>query len=289
MIYIIIPVHNRKEFTRQCLLSLRQQTYKQFKVVVIDDGSTDGTEEMLAKEFPEVHVIKGDGNLWWTAAMNLGVNYVLKISKDEDYILTLNNDLYVKNDYLENIINAIKNKPGSLIGSISVDAEEQSKILDAGVKINWITAKYHNLSENMKEMKEIDEYLRVDALPGRGTLIPVEVFRKVGIFNHKLLPHYGADYEFSIRAKKRGYKLFVHHKLIVYSFSKETGLNNSIKKLKWSEWIKSYVAIKSPNNLKYRWNFAKLFLPKVYVVPFFILDSMRVFFGGFKNQIASMK
>jgi len=68
MIYILIPVHNRKEFTRQCLLSLRKQTYKKIKIVVIDDGSLDGTGGMLAREFPAVHVIKGDGNLWWADA-----------------------------------------------------------------------------------------------------------------------------------------------------------------------------------------------------------------------------
>ena len=102
MIYIIIPVHNRKEYTKNCLLSLRKQTEKNFKTVIIDDGSTDGTAEMLAKEFPEVHVIKGDGNLWWAAATNLGVKYALK--NDADFILTLNNDTIASENYLEKMV-----------------------------------------------------------------------------------------------------------------------------------------------------------------------------------------
>ena len=65
-LFIVIPVHNRKHFTRDCLLSLRKQTFQNFTIIVIDDGSSDGTGEMIQKEFPEVVLLHGDGNLWWT-------------------------------------------------------------------------------------------------------------------------------------------------------------------------------------------------------------------------------
>jgi GT2 family glycosyltransferase len=73
MIFIVIPVHNRRDFTRECLLSLRKQTYKNFKVIIVDDGSMDGTGDMIEKDFPEVIPLKGDGELWWTGATNMGV------------------------------------------------------------------------------------------------------------------------------------------------------------------------------------------------------------------------
>ncbi len=50
MIFIVIPVHNRKHFTRECLLSLRKQTFQNFKVIVVDDGSSDETSEMIQKK-----------------------------------------------------------------------------------------------------------------------------------------------------------------------------------------------------------------------------------------------
>ena len=78
MIYIVIPVYNRKEFTHQCLLSIIKQTNKNFKIIIVDDRSTDGTREMINSEFPEIILLKGDGNLWWTRAINLGVKYALK-------------------------------------------------------------------------------------------------------------------------------------------------------------------------------------------------------------------
>ena len=102
MLFILIPVHNRKKFTHQCLLSLYKQTNKNFIVIVIDDGSTDGTEKMLTSEFPNVELLKGDGNLWWTKATNLGVKYAL--SQNAKYILILNDDTELSEDYIEKML-----------------------------------------------------------------------------------------------------------------------------------------------------------------------------------------
>ena len=90
MLFIVIPVFNRKNFTKECLLSLQTQSRKDFSVVVVDDGSTDGTAQMLEKEFPEIIVVKSDGNLFWTAATNLGIQIALE--KGATYVMTLNND-----------------------------------------------------------------------------------------------------------------------------------------------------------------------------------------------------
>lgn len=69
MIHIIIPVHNRLNFTIDCLNSLKKQDiYNQFNLIVVDDGSTDGTSEYLKKNFPEVKILNGDGSLYWGGA-----------------------------------------------------------------------------------------------------------------------------------------------------------------------------------------------------------------------------
>ncbi len=284
-ISIVIPVHNRIAFTRSCLESLQKQTNKNFNTVVVDDGSTDGTNKMVENEFPEVHLIKGTGNLWWTAATNLGVKYALE--NNADYVLTLNNDLYVRQDYLHNLLNVIEKEERSLIGSVSVEADNHSRILDAGVKINWKTAKYDYMANNINKngnFGAFNELQSVDALSGRGTLIPVKAFRELGFFNDKYLPHYGADYEFAVRAKKNGYKLYVCKKAIVYSYVKETGLNNFNRRISWAELIKSFFSIKSPNNLKYRMRFAKLTAPKYCFITFLVFDYLRVIVKSFIRQ-----
>ena len=59
MIYIVIPVFNRWKYTQACIESLNKQTYKDFKIVIVDDGSSDGTSENIYDLYPNVHVIKG--------------------------------------------------------------------------------------------------------------------------------------------------------------------------------------------------------------------------------------
>ena len=77
---IVTPVHNRKEITLQCLKSLSKinQEGLDVHIIVVDDGSTDGTSEAIESRYPEVEVIKGDGNLWYTEGTNVGVRAALK-------------------------------------------------------------------------------------------------------------------------------------------------------------------------------------------------------------------
>ncbi|MCG2722790.1 MAG: glycosyltransferase family 2 protein [Thermodesulfovibrionales bacterium] len=286
-ICIIIPVHNRKHFTRECLLSLKKQTFQNFKVIVVDDGSTDGTGKMIEEEFPDVILLKGDGNLWWTGAINMGVEYALVRAEQDDYILTLNDDTMVRSDYLQTLLDSALKHPDSLIGSISVSNKDESVVVDAGVRINWLTAKYTNLAEGRGYndiLREDSLIHKVDVLPGRGTLIPVEVFKQVGLYDFKLLSHYGADYEFSRRANMNGYNLLINYEAVVISDVKMTGLNNRVNKLGWSDLIRSFFSIRSANNLKYRWNFARLCCAGWRFPVFYVCDVGRVIIGSLLYQ-----
>ena len=275
MIYIVIPVFNRWHFTKSCLMSLRRQTYQFFKIIVVDHGSTDRTSEQIEQDFPEVILLKGDKSMWWTAATNLGVKFAL--GTNADYILTLNNDLIVHKDYLESLINVTISNPKSLIGSISVDIQNKESIAFAGTKWNSWLAKYKKaVPINLPYSIFKNEYsnIKTDLLPGRGTLIPVSVFKDVGLFDDINFPHYMADEDFSIKAKNNGYNLLIDVNAAVYSHLGDTGLNNTKKnKSSISHLIDTFTSIKSPNKISVRWNWAQnAKIPIIY----FLLDFGRV-------------
>jgi GT2 family glycosyltransferase len=256
-------------------------------MIIIDDGSTDGTLEMIEKEFPEVILLQGDGNLWWTGAINLGVQHTLNSLCETDYILTLNNDTTVPSDYLSTLLIAAEDHPKSMIGSVAIDSREAPLVVDAGVTVNWLTAKYSRPHRGLRyeDLLKLNIHRReVDFLSGRGTLIPIETFRDIGLYNSVLLPHYGADYEYSHRARKNGYKLIVNYGSTVFSNIETTGLNNEIRPLPWREYFKSFYFIGSPYNVRYRWNFARLTCPRPLLPTFFIFDLCRIFFGTLRNQ-----
>lgn len=291
-LFIVIPVHNRKHLTRDCLLSLRKQTFQNFTTIVIDDGSSDGTSEMIQKEFPEVVLLRGNGNLWWTGAINIGVEYALEHALDDDYILTMNDDTIIRSNYLETLLKCASKHPRSLIGSISVSDSDESRVVDAGVHINWLTAKFTNIAKGKKceDLSKLGSMIHnVDVIPGRGTLIPAEVFRDIGLYDAASFPHYAADYEFSRRAKMNGYSLLINYKSIVISRITATGLNNRVNRLTWPDLFKSFFSVRSANNLKCRWNFARLFCPGSRLLIFYICDMGRVIIGSLLYQTGFRK
>jgi GT2 family glycosyltransferase len=282
MIFTIIPVHNRIQLTRACLLSLQAQTYTCFEVYVVDDGSTDGTSEVIKNDFPMVTLLHGDGSLWWTGATNLGVRRVLEIAKADDYVLTLNNDTLLPADYFEILLREIGKHPKALIGSLALDSNNRNLVVEGGVHINWLNAKYtyHFKNRSYRELRaEGKSFYTPTVLPGRGTAIPVNVFRELGLYDEKVFPHYAADYDFSLRAKQAGYDLCVSFDLILYCFPKLSGIANTDERVSLSQAFRSFSSIRSGNNLAKRFQFGKRHAPRHLLLLYIIADTLRVILG----------
>lgn len=275
MIYIIIPVFNRKEYTRKCLESLRTQTFKDFKTIVVDDGSTDGTAEMLRHDFPEVIILSGDGNLWWTASINLGIKKALE--ENADYILTLNNDTIAPENFLEKMVLWTGKYPEALFGAFAIDYNTKKPVYGGGT-IDWKTASFNPLLSKLPETdrKGLHE---VDHFPGRGLLIPRQVFDKVGLFNQKTFPHYVADYDFTHRAVKNGFRLFCNYDAGLYVFPEESGDRMNRQKRSLNKYYSHLFDIKGGGNIKNFVNFGVRNCPPVYLPLFLPIGFLKRVFG----------
>lgn len=222
MVYVLIPAHNNKNEVLGLLECLSRQTCRDIKIVLVDDGSTDGTEKEVASRFPQVTTLKGDGNLWWTGANVLGVTYLLDVARDGDFVLLINNDLVVDDDYVRQLVSCSERLGRALVGSTTVDSKDHRRML-GGIRLD--SKLRSTLNSDVAVIGEIEWDAQVDVLPGRGTLIPLEVFHRVGNFNERRLPHYGADYEFTARAKRAGFLLAVSHRAKVYANLGITGIH----------------------------------------------------------------
>jgi GT2 family glycosyltransferase len=279
IIYIVIPVHNRIRFTEECLSSLRDQSYNNFKTIVVDDGSSDGTFEMIKKEFPEIILLRGNGNLWWTGAINKGIQHVLSICNPEDYILVLNNDLTVPKDYIANAFKIATKYSNALIGSVVTSSKNKNIIYSGGILINWRTAKWQNINVG-KNLSEFPKgfVLNVSTLTGRGTLIPSKVFKETGLYNNKHFLQCG-DTELPIRAFKSGYKLVVSYDMVVFSCEEgENDINH--REIYRLNDIKNYFCgIKSNMNIIYRFWFAYDSSSNIIqTINYFLFDLIRIIY-----------
>jgi GT2 family glycosyltransferase len=271
MIYIVIPVFNRMNFTRDCLNSLKEQTNKNFKIIVVDDGSTDGTSQMLKDEFPEVTVLRGDGNLFWTASVNMGIERALH--EGADYIMTMNNDVIAPREYIQNMYKWMKTKPDAVMGSLEIDAKTK-KIIFGGERINWITGSYLSLLEIIPEDQRHGLHA-VTHLPGRGLFIPQKVFEKIGLFDQKIFPHYMADFDFTHKLLRHGYEMYCNYDAKLYTYPQESGDSINRQKKSLKNYYNHLFSIKGGGNLRNFTCYALRNCPGKYLPSYLIIGYAR--------------
>jgi GT2 family glycosyltransferase len=288
-VYICIPVHNDVELTLKCLMSISRQTYQNYTVVLVDDGSTDQTEERVKKEFPKTVVLKGDGNLWWSGATALAVSYALKNAAPEDCIYTLNNDTELMENTLEKLVEAHRNHPKALIGTLNVVFEDKETIeLSAfSRQMGWpMKDRMKKLTLTQDSLPHHKDVLEVYALSGKGVLVPVSVFEAIGNYNATDLPHYHADTEFTIRAYRAGFKILLSTKARLYSHHKRTGIGTRATQTTFHTFLESFRTLRSPHHLSSLTNFNKIIHGKWY--QFYLMMDLFFITGGFlKRTIAS--
>src|SRR6056297_2910382 len=137
-ISIIITTYNRKFFLSELLgLLYNQKIEKGLKIdiVVFNDGSSDGTEKLIGSKYPEIHLLKGDGNFWFTKSLNQACKYAIE-HLNPDYILTLNDDVKFEHDFVHRLYaDYLKiDNPKSIIGCLSVSMQNHQIITFAGYK-----------------------------------------------------------------------------------------------------------------------------------------------------------
>lgn len=217
-IHVCVPVHNRRESTARFLECLQGQTYKDLRVIICDDGSTDGTGEMLRTRFPWVIVEKGDGNLWWSGGTNVCVRRALELAGPGDYILTINNDVEISSSYLAHLTARAKEFPGAIIGSLCVYRDAPDRIETSGFVMNYRRCMATALtSKGQVRGTEHSGVRDVTHVPGKGVLIPIEVFEKIGLYDEKSLPQYHADTDLTLRAHEAGFRVLLDFDSVVRS------------------------------------------------------------------------
>ena len=267
MLYIVIPVFNRKEFTRECLLSLQAQTNTAFRTIVVDDGSTDGTDQMLAEEFPGVEVVTGDGNLFWTAAVNRGIRRALALGATR--VMTLNNDVVVDPRFVEQMLLDAGRHPNAVLGALELDAATGEPIY-GGERLSFRTNTRRDLLAELPADRRHGLH-EVTYLPGRGLLIPKAVIDKVGLFDEKRLPHYLADFDYTSVARRAGFPNYCNYDARLSTYPEESGQTITRRGRSLKGYYQHLFGIRGGGNLLNFTHFALKNCPAPYL-PYFLLN-----------------
>ena len=251
-VYILLPVHNRKALTQSLIECLVLQTYSNLHLLLIDDGSTDGTEEMVRAMVKDVTVIKGKGDWWWAGSLQQGIDWLKNNAvKSEDVVLMINDDVEIPSDFIETGCALLK--PGILLQATIYD-DTTREVLDIGVV-------YEEQKMFFRPPRSGEQ---VNCLTTNGLFMRWQDLQVVGGFHPHLLPHYLSDYEFTMRAHKKGLRLLVAPELKLYWNRGTTGFR-AIEEADLLPFLRKFFSKKAAGNPVYWTTFLFLASPMKYL------------------------
>jgi GT2 family glycosyltransferase len=213
-IEIVFPCHNRREITLQCLRSLARidKTGLDVHVIIVDDGSTDGTSDAIRAEFPETEIIAGDGNLWFTAGTNRGIEAALKY--EPDYVLCINDDEIFDSRFLRRMVDTAEANPRSVIGALLVLWDDMKTVFQVAPRWKtWQGGWRHLMQQTVHTVP--DKPFEVGVIVGNCVLIPTEAIRECGLMDERNFVNFG-DAEWTPRMRKRGWRLLIEPRARVF-------------------------------------------------------------------------
>jgi len=206
-VYVVILNWNGKDDTVECLNSLKKLSYPNFRVIVVDNASTDGSQELIKRTRPDVELIENSANLGCGGGNNVGIREALK--KGADYVFLLNNDTIVDSNLLSILVEVGESSPQiGIIGPKIYPYSEPDKIWAAGaetVRFSYYIGKLRGFNQRDKGQYDFDG--EVDFLLTCGVMIKREVFELIGLLDADYF-YTTEDFDFCLRARKTGFKVF---------------------------------------------------------------------------------
>lgn len=287
---LVMPVYNHLDYTRNCIRRLNELITKgrfnhcEYLIIVVDDGSVDGTSEWLSTHHPEVHLMSGDGSLWWSGGVNMGAAYAIE-QIGADYILLWNNDITPAEDYFIQMDQLIPESGEEvIIGSKIFYQGDDQMVWSFGGIFDPSTGRKFMLGMDHPDNDRFQTPVEVDWLPGMGSLIPVQVIEKIGFWDDRVFPQYHGDSDFTYRAHLAGFRVSVYPQLRLWNDKTSSGITHegSFRGL-----IRSLSSIRSNMNIRKNVIFYRRYATSWKAYKFLFRTYYKIIGGFFKWKILS--
>lgn len=205
-VFVITLNWNGKNWLGDCLSSILAMDYPNFEVVVVDNGSTDGSVEFVRQNFPTIYVIETGSNLGYARGFNVGLEYAAK--NGAEYFLIMNNDIVIDQGALSALVETAQSseRAGFITGKVyfyeqpeilQTIGKKEDPIVWSGHHIGWMekdTGQY----ESVEERAFIDDVM---------TLVNKHLYDEVGGYDPQFFLQ-SEEFDWQVRAKRRGWKFY---------------------------------------------------------------------------------
>lgn len=275
---VIIPNYNGMQYVKRCLDSLKVQTLKEFDILFVDNGSTDGSRELVEKEYPYVKVIPLAENEGFCKAVNEGI----RAAKTE-YVVLLNNDTEAEPEFLTELYEGIRKKKNVFsAGAMMLQFHDRDKIDDAGNFYNalgWAFARGKGKPEERYRKEK-----KIFSSCGGAAIYRTELVKELGCFDEEHFA-YLEDTDLGYRARIAGYENWYLPKARVYHVGSGTsGSRYNQFKIRYSSRNNIYMIYKNMPFLQILINLPLLLLGFSVKLAFFAAKGYgREYAAGIKN------
>lgn len=217
MVVIVLLTLNQKENTLNCLRSLSKISYNNYKVIVVDNNSDDGTFEEVTAKFPDVIILRADENLGCSKGRNLGINYALDNLKFK-YYLFLDNDTIVKEDFLNVLVDEISLDDDIAIVHPKIYYLDEPKIIQhaGNIKFNFYTGKFISKAHQREDDGTFDTPGFNMICSGTCFLIRKDLTIRIKGYDPIFDPYGYEDLDLILRGTKKSGKIKYCPKSVIY-------------------------------------------------------------------------
>lgn len=205
-IIVLILSYNGRHLLGDCINSYLNNDYSSFRVIVIDNGSTDNTQEYIKANFPEVTVLRTEINLKYSGGFNLGLKYAFE-DQGADYVVITNNDVIADRLLISSLACAARNyqESGFVIGKVYY-YERPDIFQTVGKKYDEVLWNGGHIGQGEKDTGQYDKIEAREWCDDIYWLVKRELYKKTGGYDTEFA-FQGEDFDWQVRAKQAGYKI----------------------------------------------------------------------------------
>ena len=209
---VVIPNWNGLDTIQECLDSVLKQTRE---IIVVDNGSTDGSLEFIRSSYPAVELVKNKVNLGFAGGVNTGINKARELGYD--YVILLNNDAVVENNWLKLLVSELDKQSDVGIATSKILTSDGKRIDSTGdVYTSWGLP--YPRGRNEPTSNKYDQSRDIFSASGGASIYRVAMLDEIGLFDNNFFAYY-EDVDISFRAQLYGWKVryvpgaIVHHQI----------------------------------------------------------------------------
>jgi GT2 family glycosyltransferase len=197
---------NSRQMTAECIRSVLAMDSRGFEIVVVDNGSQDGSLDYLRREFPGIVLFPQERNLGFAAGCNVGMRYAL--AEGFEYVLIINNDTVVDAHFLSALLDEAQRVPdGAIISPKIYFYDLPDRFWWAGGAFSLSIGIAKHIGRKQVDAGQYDSPRAIDWATGCAALIRCDALRQVGLFDEILFGN-GEDLDISLRLRRAGYKIW---------------------------------------------------------------------------------